>query len=547
MNKIKFIKKFVSFLKGPFNYLIRTIRNLYYSIKLIPYLSNHLLTMSNPLPSPHRHPAYLHLLKSFQGTKTHLSVANLNNPLLEKNPEVLTYFLQRFTRKLQATKNLKSLTLDLRGIQIGWTNIEDIKKYLLKNLRDIQNLKIIFCPASNLSPEYFDIFLEALECFKNLRTIEVTFSKIYTFAYMKWSITHLIKALKKSAPRLQHAKFAILEEAFLYRSLSFPSLQNWGLKRLAYLQSLTLPLPSSAFLENQIDPISKLDLSALKRFKRLNSLDITLVELPPDFREVISEELAFDPKKFFPNLKSFRCGASYIHPSSSQGLEFCASKIASRLHLEDFGLRFKQSSELTDEEIQRTTQCLASLEIDLTHLSLLFRFGKLAAHGMNALIAAFSSSRLSNLHQLSLEFFECKGINNGFVTKLGETFAQNMNELKALRLRFDNCGSSSSPFVKGLLGVVGKKLEGLTDRGISNLGESLLKGCRNLEFVWLVFGECSQISDQGVKDLCESLRKIESLKRIWLQFRLCSEVSGVCEQYALEKLGNIKEIKFARR
>jgi len=317
------------------------------------------------------------------------------------------------------------------------------------------------------------------------------------------------------------------------------------MKRLGNLQSLTLFLPITAFLEVNDHLMRKLDLSPLRRFKRLKSLDIAVVDVPDAFRRGISEQLTFDPKKFFPNLKHFKCGALYNHPTFSKGLELYATEIASCLLLEGFGLRFKQNSELTDQEIQRATQCLASLKSDLTHLSMMFCYGKLTSSGTNALIAALSSPRLRNMQTLSLEFIGCRRTGNGFVAKLCGTIGQNMKDLKALRLRFERARSYTGPFLEILLATVG--YEGLTDRGINNLGEALLKECRNLEFVWLEFGEYSQVSDQGVMSLCKSLLKIESLKKVWLKFRLCSEVSEMAEQYARENLGEKKEVKFTRR
>ena len=111
-----------------------------------------------PIPSQNHH-----LLKSsFQQTKTHLSIFNLNSPLLVKNPNILTYFLKRTTKKLQITKNLKSLTLDLKEIQLYTIYNKILYKYLLKDIRNIENVKIIFSPSINFSNEFFKVFLKAL-------------------------------------------------------------------------------------------------------------------------------------------------------------------------------------------------------------------------------------------------------------------------------------------------------------------------------------------------------------------------------------------------
>lgn len=94
----------------------------------------------------HQHPAYPHLLNSFHRTKTHLIIANLNIFCLFENPEILSAFLRKTTKKLQTTKKLKSLTFNFKGVQLARESIKVIDKDLFKGLYDLENLKIVLCP-----------------------------------------------------------------------------------------------------------------------------------------------------------------------------------------------------------------------------------------------------------------------------------------------------------------------------------------------------------------------------------------------------------------
>jgi len=225
-------------------------------------------------------PAYLHLLQSFQQSKTHLSFSNLNNPPLTKNPKIFSSFLCKSTTKLQTTKKLTSLTLNLQGVQLVPQNIKEIYTYLFKKLRNIESLKIIFCPNSDLQNLHFAIPLKALTHFRNLKSFQVTISKMMNEASLESNFSKLIQALKRSAPRLHDAKVIFTEG--IYWNIDpkgFFSLKNWRIQRLFTLKALSLQLPRSAFINTEINPKGNLDLSPLKRLRKLISLEITAIDL----------------------------------------------------------------------------------------------------------------------------------------------------------------------------------------------------------------------------------------------------------------------------
>lgn len=150
--------------------------------------------------------AYHHLLLNFQQTKTHLSLTNLNPPHLTSNPEILKIFLQRITKKLQTTKNLKKLTLSLQGAQLNPNNLKEIYQYLIKELRDIENLEIILNPDLTFLNQSFELLLKILRAFRGLKIFKVALPKDFETASLKYKIIDLVKALRKLSPRLTPCK-----------------------------------------------------------------------------------------------------------------------------------------------------------------------------------------------------------------------------------------------------------------------------------------------------------------------------------------------------
>jgi len=198
----------------------------------------------------HQHPAYPHLLNSFQRTKTHLTIANLNIFCLFENPEILSAFLRKTTKKLQTTKKLKSLTFNFKGVQLARESIKVIDKDLFKGLYDLENLKIVLCPNTTYQNQYFGIIFKALKGFRCLKEFELIIQNQPDRVSLRSHMQNLIKILKKSAPRLQGVKFVFNEGIFAgLRGTNLPKLYKWGMKRLGSLQSLTLALPSIVLLD----------------------------------------------------------------------------------------------------------------------------------------------------------------------------------------------------------------------------------------------------------------------------------------------------------
>lgn len=204
---------------------------------------------------------------------------------------------------------------------------------------------------------------------------------------------------------LKEAKFTFIDEKDgSVHEQGLPILQEWGMNQLGNLQKLTLDLPKSVFIDQ-----GQLDLSPLKRVKRLKSLEISLFELHGNQNRALSKELSFDPSEVLPNLKHFKWSVVSELSNQITGIELFGSEIAYRLgSLEDFGLKFQQGDQLKNQDIKETIHCLTSLKTDLNQLSLTFNNNKLNSSNF---IEVLAGSKFQKMHTLSLEFIGCKGIN----------------------------------------------------------------------------------------------------------------------------------------
>lgn len=268
----------------------------------------------------------------------------------------------------------------------------------------------------------------------------------------------------------------------------------------------------------------------MNRLNRLQSLGITLTyNTDGGYFPIDTKQLHFDPNKLFPNLREFTWRAFCTYHLNIKGLELIGPQIASKLkYLGDFGLGFRH--EIAKVKIQELSQCLATLNTDLNCLNFTNNCRKLA--NQKVLLSQLSLPRLKKLQTLSLEFNHCEGITSRFLADLAQICAKNFAGLRFLSLSFepdrDENGGEVLSFLKKIFGN-----EMISDRGIKNFAKILSERCQDLEILSLNFINFWEISDSGVKALCQKLEKLKKLKTIRMAFFNCGHVTRMgCEEAA---------------
>jgi len=151
------------------------------------------------------------------------------------------------------------------------------------------------------------MIMKALRNLRGLKNLEVTLTKIASPFYHGDYVQDLMKAVHKSSSRLAQFKLAFQDPpSSLVPEDVRGSFKNWMIHRLNILQKLTLHLPISTLIQSNSDLERYIDLSQMKVFHKLKSLDMVLIHRPSDQDfQINPNELYFDPNQLFPNVKHF--------------------------------------------------------------------------------------------------------------------------------------------------------------------------------------------------------------------------------------------------
>jgi len=417
----------------------------------------------------------------------------------------------------------------------------DLRKLFLNSLKEFRNLESLKITCVSFSD--LRVLRRAFNGFRGLKRLEITFAGM-TSVHDRKCPRDFIKAL---SPRLNQLKLAFADSLFDHqRKDSRSHLRNCRVDRLNNLQKLALHFPISTLLQekkgNPDSAVRYIDLSPMKRLNRLKSLEIALIHRLREERvQVDIKHLHFDPNKLFPNLKTLTWSVFSSSALKIKELELIGPQIASRLkYLDDFGLGFKHNR--AKVEIRELSKCLVALKTYLNSLCFVYNCGELSKQDTKALLSELSFKRLKKLHTLSLKFNQCQGITNGFLIDLAQVCSENFLGLRFLRLYFESFEEENKirSFMKAMFGI-----ERISDRGIKSFGEILSKNCLYLEFVSLDFEKYWEISDKGVKGLCERLHRLNKLKTVWIRFRDCWNVTEMGCREAAKLLGTHRQVSIS--
>jgi len=191
-------------------------------------------------------------------------------------------------------------------------------------------------------------------------------------------------------------------------------------------------------------------------------------------------------------------GCSNFNDKSMKTLSMSIKSLQS---LSSLKVNFTDAKNLTDKSIDSLANTFRYLR-SLTHLDLSFNSWNITDSSMKALITGLN--RLQTLENLNLNFQFRK------ITGFGLQF-RGLKNLKVLDLNMFGCTE-------------------INEEGVRNIATGIQK-LKSLQQIHLNFGLCKQISDQGIKVLSESFEHLSNLSKLHIDLESCAEItaSGISE------------------
>jgi len=165
----------------------------------------------------------------------------------------------------------------------------------------------------------------------------------------------------------------------------------------------------------------------------------------------------------------------------------------------------------------------------LTSLSLTIPDLSFTTQTVGCLTFLLLCEKLQSLQALEMDFSHCKDFSNFAMEKLVDSICKNLVSIKRLSLSL-----SMNPNYSGRIKKVLKTLfhqEDLSDKGLLQFGRALAQKTSSFEYLRLHIEQCPQISDKGVKELCNELGLIRNLTRIFLSFEKCENVTVDAQKF----------------